>query len=209
MLDVRNRHMFIRPEGTPFAERGIRVSQSFGDSDLTWFDPRAENVVVLRRNLGGGTVEVVEMDVGGDTLWHRRVSPSPVTLDPATLDRYIDQVAGQYAAFGGGEEQSAMVEALRESIEQAIHVPDPLPGATRLFGSGWGEIWFQGYQRQDSLAVWHAIRRDGSGGRRVLLPTGFRAMDATDSHVWGFRRDGMGLEYVMGRRLVSPRSPGR
>ena len=205
MLDTRNRNMSIRPEGTPFEERGIQIEQFFGDFDLKWFDPDAGSVVVLRRNLGGGAVELMEIGVAGDTLWRRQVSPSPVPLDPGRLDTFIDGVARQYAAaLGGGEEQSATIEAIREAIEEVVYVPDPLPGATRLFGSNSGEVWFQGYQRRDSLAVWHAIRRDGVGGRRVLLPTGFRAMDATDSHVWGFRRDEMGVRYVVGRRLVPP-----
>lgn len=208
MLDTRNRHMFIRPQGTRFAERGIRVSQSYGDFDLTWFDPDAGGVVVLRRNRGGGTVELMEIGVAADTLWRRQVSTSPVTLAPATLATFIDRVARQYAEFGGGEERPAAIEAIREAIEEAIHVPDPLPGATRLFGSNSDEIWFQGYQRRDTLSLWHAVRRDGTGGRRVLLPTGFRAMDATDSHVWGVHPDELGVEYVVGRRLVSAPTAG-
>ena len=209
MLDTRNRHMFIRPQGTRFAERGFRVPQYYGDFDLTWFDPDAGSVVVLRRNRGGGTVELMEIEVAGDTLWRRRVSPSPVTLDPGTLATFVDRVARQYAEqLGGGEERPAATEAIRAAIEEAIHVPDPLPGATSLFGSNSHEIWFEGYQRRDTLSLWHAIRRDGAGGRRVLLPSGFRAMDATDSHVWGVRRDELGVEYVVGRRLVSAPTAG-
>ena len=208
MLDTRNQHMFIRPEGTRFAERGIRVSQFYGDFDLTWVDPDTGSVVVLRRNREGGVVELMEIEVAGDTLWRRQVSPSPVTLDSGTLAEFIDRVARQYAEFGGGEERPAAIEAIREAIEEAIYVPDPLPGATNLFGSNSNEIWFQGYQRQDTLSLWHAVRRDGAGGRRVFLPSGFRAMDATDSHVWGVRRDELGVEYVVGRRLMSARIAG-
>lgn len=62
----------------------------------------------------------------------------------------------------------------------------------------------RGYQRQDSLAVWYAAGRDGSGLRQVLLPPGFRPMDASDSHVWGVRRGELGVEYVVGRRLMPP-----
>ena len=208
LLDTRNQHMFIRPQGTLFAERGIRVSQFYGDFDLTWFDPDAGSVVVLRRNQGGGAVELTEIEVAGDTVWRQRVSPSPVTLAPGTLATFIDRVALQYAEMGGGEERSVAIEAIREAMEEAIYVPDPLPGATSLFGSNSNEIWFRGYQRQDTLSLWHAIRRDGAGGRRVLLPSGFRAMDATDSHVWGLRRDELGVEYVVGRRLVSAQGAG-
>ena len=29
-------------------------------------------------------------------------------------------------------------------------------------------------------------------------------MDATDTHVWGYRRDDLGVQYVVGLRLLSP-----
>ena len=208
MLDTRNRDMHIRPEGTPFELRGIRVPQFFGDFDLTWFDPDAGSVVVLRRNLGGGAVELTEIEADGDTLWRRRVAPAPVPLDPGRLDTYIDEVAGRYAAaLGGGDAQSGALEAIRDAIGEAVFVPDPLPGATLLHGTSTEEVWFRGYQRQDTLSVWHALDRDGVGGRIVLLPPRFRPMDATDTHVWGVRTDELGVQYVVGRRLVPPQDP--
>ena len=208
-LDVRNRDMFIRPEGTPFEERGIQLQQFFGDFDLSWFDPDAGSVVVLRRSLEGGRVELLEIAATGDTLWRREITPTPVPLDADQLATFIDNVAQQYAgALGGGEAQSATLEAIREAIEEAVHVPDPLPGATSLHGTAAGEIWFRGYQRQDTLSVWHAVARDGVGGRIVHLPRGFRPMDATDTHVWGVRRGELGVEYVVGRRLVAPAGSG-
>ena len=36
----------------------------------------------------------------------------------------------------------------------------------------------------------------------VLLPVGFRAMDATDTHVWGVWEDELDINYVVGRRLM-------
>lgn len=210
MIDVRNRHMSIMPVGTPFQERGIQTAQYFGDFDLTWFDPDAGSVVVLRRNLGGGSVELLEILASGDTLWRRQLSPSPVLLDRDRLDTFIDGVARQFAGTLGGEgEQSATIEAFREAVEEVIYVPDPLPGATRLFRSSFGELWFQGYQMQDTLSVWHAIGRGGGRVRAVHLPSGFRALDATESHVWGVRRDELGVPYVVGRRLVRPQDQER
>ena len=73
-----------------------------------------------------------------------------------------------------------------------------------MHGTASGEIWFRGYQRQDTLAVWYAAKRDGVGLRQVLVPPGFRPMDATDTHVWGVRRGELGVEYVAGRRLLPP-----
>ncbi len=60
------------------------------------------------------------------------------------------------------------------------------------------------FEEADTLTVWYAIGRgdDESALRRVLLPTGFRARDATPTHVWGLRRDSLGITYVAGRKLV-------
>ena len=210
MLDSRNRYLSIAPQGTPFEERGIRMAQFFGDFDLTWFDPGAGSVVVLRRNMPEGAVELIEIDAAGDTLWSRRVSPSPVPLDRDRLATFIDDVAERYAAVpGAGGGEATPVQVIRDAIEEAVHAPDPLPGATRVLGSASGEIWFEGYPTRDSLSVWHAIRRDDMRGRRVLLPPGFRAMDATDSHVWGVRTDEHGVNRVVGRRLTPPQRGGR
>ncbi len=145
MLDTRNRDMSIRPKGTPFEDRGFELGQPFGDFDLTWFDPDAGSVVVLRRNLAGGAVELMEIEASGDTLWRRRVSPSPVPLGPDRLAAFIDETARRVAtALEGREAESATVGAIADAIEEVLYVPDPLPGATRLHGSGSGEIWFRG-----------------------------------------------------------------
>jgi len=82
--------------------------------------------------------------------------------------------------------------------------PQPLPGARTVHGTASGEIWFRGFETEDSLSPWYAVSRDGTtpGLRRVLLPPGFSATDATDTHVLGIRRDELGVEYVVGRRLV-------
>ena len=61
VLDTRNRAIVIVPEGTP-TFGGIQSEQIFGDYDLAWFDPIAGSVVVVRRNLGPGVVDLAEID---------------------------------------------------------------------------------------------------------------------------------------------------
>lgn len=200
-LDIRNRDLVLMPEGLR-SPGGIPFGQLYGDHDLTWYDPEAGSVVLLRRNLGGGEVELLEIAAGGDTLWHRRLSPPAVPFGAdraaAAIDATAQSLASSLADLGVSE------DAVREALEDELYIPDPMPGATRMHGTASGEIWFRGYQRQDSLAVWYAASRDGIGLRQVLMPPGFRPMDASDSHVWGVRRDELGVEYVVGRRLVPP-----
>ncbi len=196
-LDIRNQSMILTPEGLD-SPSGIHTGQAYGDHDLTWYDPGAGTVVVLRRNLGGGEVEVLEIAASGDTLWHRQLSPPAIPFGADRVAAAIDAAARNLAGASPG----VSVDAMRAALEDALFIPNPMPGATRMYGTASGEIWFRGYQRQDTLAVWYAARRDGVGLRRVLVPPGFRPMDATDTHVWGVRRGELGVEYVAGRRLV-------
>lgn len=198
-LDIRNQSMILTPEGLN-SPTGIHTGQFYGDDDLTWYDPGAGSVVVLRRNLGGGEVELLEIGASGDTLWHRRLLPPAIPFEPDQVAAAIDGAAGNLAAATPG----VSVDAMRDALEDALFIPNPMPGATRMHGTASGEIWFRGYQSQDDLAVWYAAKRDGVGLRQVLVPPGFRPMDATDTHVWGVRRGELGVQYVVGRRLVPP-----
>lgn len=197
VLDTRNRALVVVPAGTP-TFGGIQSEQVFGDYDLTWFDPVAGSLVVVRRNLGPGVVDLAEIDAAGDTAWRRRLSTPPVTFAPEMAANVIDALSqgrpGQTAA------------TMRAAVEEALYLPEFLPGAVRVRGTASGEIWFSGFERDDSLRVWYSVRRnDGPGGvRRILLPSGFTAMDATDTHVWGYRQDDLGVQDVAGLRLLPP-----
>ena len=206
MLDMRNRDLLIVPEGS-LPHHGIQTAQFYGDYDLAWYDPEAGSVVVLRRNLGGGEVELSEINVHADTMWNRRFSPPQFRLSEDQLASFLDDTANRLAAGVMGSGEFATARALRDAMEDAVYVPDPLPGAIRMHGTASGEIWFRGYERYDTLVAWYAVSRDGTGGRKVLLPTWFRATDATDTHVWGWRRGTLGVQYVVGRRLVPTAGP--
>jgi len=203
MLDIRNRDFSIIPEGHSAFGGGIHGGQRYGDFDLTFFEPALGTVVVLRRNLGGGLVELVEIEADGDTIFQRRVATSPRTLDRDQIASTIDSYA-QLHSRPGSPGSSFPYRALRAAIEEALYVPNPLPGARTLRGTASGELWFSGFEKEDSLSPWYAVSRDGTtpGLRRVLLPPGFRATDATETHVLGIRRDELGVEYAVGRRLV-------
>ncbi len=62
----------------------------------------------------------------------------------------------------------------------------------------------------DTLVAWYAVRRGTDApARRVLLPRSFDVRDASDTHVWGVRKDELGVDHVLGRRLVGPSEPKR
>lgn len=199
-LDTRNRAIVITPEGTS-AWGGAQSEQMFGDYDRTWFDPVAASVIVVRRNLGGGQVELLEIEADGDTIWTRRLSLPPVSLAPDRVDAVIDNLASQLS----GQGQTPFAR-MRTAVQEAIYIPDPLPGVRRVYGTASRELWFNGFETENSLSVWYSVERGGGSDRvrRVLLPSGFRVTDVTETHVWGVRDDDLGVQYVSGRRLVPP-----
>ncbi len=198
VLDTRNRALVITPPATP-AVKGIQSEQIFGDHDLAWFDRVAGSVVVVRRNLGAGVVDLAEIDAAGDTVWRRRLSPPPVELTPDQVARTVDAFARPLSSSG-----ERAFATMRTAVRQALYVPDVMPGAVRVRGTASGEIWFNGFEKEDSHNVWYAVRRNGdpAGVRRILVPPGFTVMDATDARVWGYRRDDLDVQYVVGRRLL-------
>ena len=63
-----------RRNSTLAAKVGDRASlrgQPFGDEDSSQFIPG--RAVVMRRKGGAGVVELIEVNVDGDTVWHRRL----------------------------------------------------------------------------------------------------------------------------------------
>lgn len=209
MLDIRNRDLSIVLEGRPAIGGGMYGMQTFGDFDLDYFDSVLGTVVVLRRNLGGGLVELVEVAADGDTVLQRRFATPPVTIDRDRIVNYIDDFSRKLSS--SQPPGSFPYRAVRAAIEKALYVPNPLPGANEVHGTASDEIWFSGFESEDSLGVWYALSRDSTrpGLRKVLLPNGFTATDATETHVWGIRRDELGVQYVEGRRLVPPAAPDR
>lgn len=205
LLDARNRHLGIRPAGAEWEFTWeLHTAQPLADDDLTYFDSETGNVVIARRNFGDGSIQLLEVAPPGDTIWHRRFAVQPVSLRPELLEGAIDvftvQLVNQSAMAG----QPVSRGDARALVEDALYAPDPLPSVQYLRGMSTGDLWLQTFEEVDSLVVWYAIGRGDTESelRRVLLPTGFRARDATPTHVWGVRRDSLGVAYVTGRKLV-------
>lgn len=152
MLDSRNRSLVIRLEG-----RGgdIQFEQIYGDHDLIWFDPFAGGVIVARRNLGGGHVELLEITAAGDTVWSRRLTPPAVSMTPDQVDALVDDMAR-----GLGRNSPTPHEAMRGAVRKALYLPDPLPGVWAARGTASGEVWLAGFEKADTLGASYAVRRN-------------------------------------------------
>lgn len=182
------------PDGT-----GLIGGQPFTDADQARFLPGT--VVAMRmRGLPPGAVDLIEVNAEGDTVWWRRLQLEPRPLTTDFRDAWMDeQLEWMVPALSEWSE-----DVIREALDASVHKPEYLPAATGLVLTASGEVWVRTDEAEDTLRVHYAVRRGDTDGaaRRVLLPEWLEIEDATDTHVWGVRRDEMDLPRVTGRRLV-------
>ena len=200
-LDYRNRHLTIVPKS---GSGGIQTTQPFGDYDLTYLDPASGSVVVVQRSIGDGKVALTEVNADGDTVWHHHMSLPPVRPRAEWIADIVDALV-QRVVTPEEREDLALYQKRRDQVMDELYVPDPLPGALIIRGTASREIWIRSFEVMDTFVVWYAVHRGGDPTRvrTMLLPHGFAVHDATDTHVWGIGKDELGVNYVMGRRLVS------
>lgn len=205
VLNTANARLSVRPSGGQSGFQGFHSGQPFGDHDLTYYDPANGSVVVLRRSTGDGSVEVAELAADGDVTWQRRLILEPVPLVQSRAEELIGTLTRVVSGDAATGPRQMSGEAARPMVEEALYLPNPLPGASHMVGTSAGEVWLETFERIDTLTAWYAIRRGNSSSpvRRVLLPTGFALHDATSTHVWGVRRDSLGVNYVERRQLIA------
>lgn len=199
-LDYRNR--YFAPE---FSDGGRAYgTQPFGDGDQLRLEAGA--ALVMRQNGEPGAVELIEVGVEGDTVWHRRLKFEPRRLTPRQAQDWLDElvavVADQLRTSGRSGRSR---DDVQKAYDAALYRPEYLPAAAGppvLTASG--EVWLRTTELSDTLRVHYVVRRGDVDDepRRVLLPEWLHISDATKTHVWGIWRDSMDRPHVVGRRLV-------
>ena len=128
-LDISNRvHVISVPGDGGIDDVVVVRGQPFGDPDHVQFEPGA--AVVMRSKGNPGKVELIEVDAGGDTAWHRQVELArPRRLTSAMVDEAVEKFVAQRVSRG--HTQSAR---LRRSYYDGLYVmrgsgtvPGPLP----------------------------------------------------------------------------------
>ena len=194
-LDISNRVMAANYPGGGVSFGG----QRFGDYDQVRFEPGT--AIVMRTKGGPGSVELTEVNGDGDTVWHRRLQLEPLELTRERVDQMLDEMVDIFAPF---RTDRVTRQQLRDIYDEALYQPEYLPAAEgRPIPTSSGEIWFRTHEIVDNLRVHYAVRRGDMDEppRRVLLPEWLRVNDATETHVWGIRRDAEDVPHVVGRRL--------
>ena len=201
--DIRNDDFFLT-----FEDGGtLLTAQPYSDADRYRLDPGAGSVVIVRNageDLPPGQAEVVEVAATGDTVWQRRLHLGAILLPRERVEAELVEFVEGVADFAEQSMSATPGQSLDDWIEEALYLPDHLPPVRDLFLASSGQVWFESHEIVDTLRAWYSLERGDSvsSPRHVLLPEWFRAMDATESHVWGVWNDEMDISYVVGRRLV-------
>ena len=204
VLDVRNEILGAGDQNN--LALTMFMLQPYRDSDQVIYNVQSHTVVLVRmRGLGPGEVDLTELSAEGDTVWFRRMNFVPVALSARGVDEFVDEMAEGLANARGSP---SLLGDARRAVGEALYVPEHYPPVQDVAVVSNGELWMRTFEDAgtDSLNVWYAVRvgeseRD-SPVRRILLPTSFSPHDATDTHVWGSRRDAFDVRYVVGRRLI-------
>lgn len=179
--------------------------QPYRDSDQVVYSSLSQTVILVRMtDLGPGEVDLTELSADGDTVWSRRVSFPPLDLATEEVDELLEEAAEDFE----NARNDLAPGAARRAIANALYVPEHYPPVQDVSLASTGELWMKTFEDAgaDSLSVWYTVRvgeaPHESPVRRVLLPTSFSPHDATETHVWGVRRDAFDIRYVVGRRLI-------
>ena len=206
--NIRNATVWLN-----FADAGPAFgAQRFSDADRYRVDPALGTVVIARS--GGDDIEpgeaaLLEVGAAGDTVWQRRLRFDPIPLAGPVLNEEIESLTGLVESMLEGSAGALGDRSPRDVVEEALYVPQHVPTVRGFFLTSFsGHVWIESHERVDTLRVWYTVRRGHNEvpPKRVLLPESFRARDATETHVWGVRSDELGVNYVVGRRLVAQAS---
>lgn len=190
------RDVFATLEHPEYGE--IRAPQPWVRADHFQMDPWNGSVVISRSlRTHPGALQLLDISLDGDTLWHRQVQPPRI---PVTADD-IEAAVEEQALFLGLDSGSVPF-MLRRAIRNSFIVPSHWPATYEIRLMSNGEIWFQPAGHENP-GMWYAVRKGQDGPiRSVVLPERFRPLDVNATHVWGIRRDELDVQYVAGLRMV-------
>ena len=172
------------------------VRQPFVSPDDFAMDPWNGSVVFSRSvRTPPGVLALIEVSIGGDTVWTRRIHLPPIPVTEDEIDAAADEFA-PYLADGTPAQK-------RDRVRDRMIIPEHWPATRAIELRSNGEIWFRP-AGEDDPRIWYAVRKREDEGpiRRIVVPESFRPLDANATHVWGVRTDEMGVQYVAGLRLV-------
>ena len=180
----------------PGSGGSLALLQPFVAPDDVAMDPWNGSVVFGRSlRTPPGVLELIEVSMAGDTLWTRQIHLPPIPVTEEEIEAAADEFT-PFLADGTPAQK-------RESIRDALIIPEYWPATLGIRLMSNGEIWYQP-AGEDDPRVWYAVRKREDVGpiRRIVVTESFSPRDANATHVWGVRTDELGVQYVAGLRLA-------
>ncbi|MYA09841.1 MAG: 6-bladed beta-propeller, partial [Gemmatimonadetes bacterium] len=173
LISYRN---WVVPFRVPGETLPANLTQEWVVPDSFRPDPVSGHVILARiEAVPPGTIELIEISLGGDTVWTRQVRLPPMPIGEDEAEAIVLQRAAAFASWGG---DSIPSPSLRRRVRDAIVVPEAWPVTRGIRVMPNGEIWFRA-AKSDVPGVWYAVpRADGDGPvRRITLPESFNPRD--------------------------------
>jgi hypothetical protein len=183
---------------------GTYAGQPFSDTELV--RPSYYQPVVVRVNRAAATTEgratfhVMARTFGGDTLFSRQFSYTPMVLETALVDSVVEARAAAVIRFRRGAITPAQAA---EWARDALYTPDFHPPVSDMLIGRDGSVWLRGEDPGESTVEWRILSPAGEPLGVVRLPVGFRIMLADRSRAWGTEYDELDVPYIVRYRIVS------
>jgi hypothetical protein len=170
--------------------------QPFSDAQLHAWSPDGQAVAVVDRRVDAESDDphytVTKIDFLGDTIFHRDYRYTPVPLDPATVDEWIDGYLGMLRP---------RIRLPRSTVTEALYVPSHLPPVKALVLGSDSTVWLQEPGTEPGVAKWRVLGPDGSVLAFAALPAALTLFQANGERLWGVEHDEFDVPYVVRYRL--------
>jgi hypothetical protein len=182
---------------------GSYRTQPFSDAEFAAYSDHEPVIVHVSRAAatapGVAAFTVTKLRFGGDTVFSRTFDYEPIPLDRAIIDSLVREIGEQVSSSRFG---SAPTQARAEELARAaIYAPAFHPPVSSVTIGRDGTLWLAREETRPDSVPWSVLSADGAPIGTVMLPGGFRLMQAERGTVWGMERDELDVPYVVRYRI--------
>lgn len=145
----------------------------------------------------GDTFEVRALSFRGESLGVVREDRKPVTVAPADVTRYIEELNARLSG------PAALDRTTRERILRSFQYPKTFPAYGRLLVDPGDNLWVEDFPIPGATERgWSIFSKDGHAIGRLRVPVNFEILETGLEYVLGVWRDEFNVEYVRVYTLV-------
>lgn len=180
----------------------VSLAPMLPDSDLE--SQVGEDSLVVQRpaadDAGEGAFTVTRVRAGGDTVFHRRLSYTPVAMTDAYRDSLIDGRVESYR----DRPPPVDLGAIREALETEAEWPDFHPPVRSVRVGLDGRVWLL-REAVGGATRWTVLEADGTPQGDVVLPPTLNVHQSDGDVLWGVETDALGVQWLVRYRFAAPR----